>query len=184
MKILVVEGSPRKNGNSSTLALAIAEAAARRGHEIASWRLYDSNFRGCLACGACDEPLDTHCAMRDEFTARAPEIVAADLIVFATPVYFGQVSGPMKLFIDRWCAFFDREFRVRHVSGKRYMVVTASNAPADKFASVADYFRTWFTDFFKMTHVGQIVAGDLGPADAARSRPELLELAARLGESI
>lgn len=184
MNILVVEGSPRRNGNSSLLAMAVAETAAKRGHTIKSWRLYDSSFRGCIACGACDHPLDEHCVMRDDFTARIADILEADLVVFATPVYFGQVSGPMKCFIDRWCCFFDREFRIRHVAGKRYMVVTASNAPAEKFASVADYFRTWFTDFFKMTHSGQIVAGGLGPEGAAAERPELLEQARRLGEAL
>lgn len=106
-KFLVLDFSPRKKGNSAGLCAVMAEELAAKGGEVASYAIRDIEVKPCKACGACKKKEVPFCAQKDDFTAMLPLINECDGIVFAAPVYFGQVPGPAKDFIDRLYCFFN-----------------------------------------------------------------------------
>ncbi len=94
MKLLCVLGSPRENGNSSTLARRLCETAEGMGAEVATYSLNKLKYRGCQGCMACKSKLD-HCALEDDLTEVLDAVYGADALVLASPVYYGDVSSQM-----------------------------------------------------------------------------------------
>ena len=104
-KIIIVDASPRKNGNSDVAADRLA--AAMQGHDVHIVKLREVNIRPCMACEFCKKQDKPACVQKDDFAALIPELDACDGIVLISPIYFGQVTGPAKIFIDRCYAFFN-----------------------------------------------------------------------------
>lgn len=105
MKIMAINGSPRKNGNTDNMLINLLAGAASAGAETEMIYLYDLNFRGCTGCMACkakDNKSPCRCAMRDDLTPVLEKLHSADVVVFGSPVYFGNVSGEMRSFIERF----------------------------------------------------------------------------------
>lgn len=184
MKVLAIIGSPRKTGNTTALVNAVCKGAAAAGHETEVINITDLNIHDCTACCACKTGKVEYCALNDDMQQLYAKIVAADCLVIGTPVYMGQMTGHLKNFFDRWYAFMDSNYQIYHVSGKKYITVTASGAPAEIFQSLTDYLNHWLASFFKMQLVHNIVAGGLGPEDAINSQPELLALAESTGQAL
>lgn len=97
--VLVISSSPRRGGNSDTLAEQFAAGARKAGHSVEKIFLRDRKIGVCLGCGACAS--SRRCAQKDDMAAILDKMVAADVIAMATPVYFYTMSGQMKTFIDR-----------------------------------------------------------------------------------
>ncbi len=181
MKIAAFVASPHPKGSVNQLVDAFAEGARTKGHAVSVFQLYDLKINPCRACDYCKTHAD-RCAQADDFLMTCtPAIEASDICLFASPIYFGQVSGTMKNFIDRWCMYFNDKFSIRRVMGKRFVTITASAAPATRFVNVTDYLKYWFGEFFKMQHVGGIIAGDLSHESKLKEQPELLDQARQLG---
>jgi multimeric flavodoxin WrbA len=100
-KIVIVEGSPRSNGNSTILAGQAASGARSVGAEVHVFHLHDLDIHPCTACEACQESLATDCVVDDAMKDLYPVLRTADAIVYASPVYWFTVSGQIKLFMDR-----------------------------------------------------------------------------------
>lgn len=184
MVIMGFLGSPRKNGNTSTLLQRFGEAATKKGHSFTLHQLYDDKIKPCVACQACQSGKVEICVHNDNFNIIAKAMEKTDLFVLASPVYMGQITGPTKNFLDRWVTFVKHDFSIRRIAGKKFATITTCGAPAEAFASVTDYLKHWLGDFFKLQHVGSIQGGNLmGPGDVAK-QPDLLkqvdELAFRL----
>lgn len=175
MKIVAFVGSPRKNGNCAFITKNLTEKLEKKGHDCQTFYLYDQTVKGCIACDACTEQTVEICIHDDDFNKMAQEIIKADAMIFASPIYMGQITGVLKLFVDRWYTFADEKFAIRHVQGKKFVVVTASGAPAEQFAGVAEYLKYWFGDFFKMQACGCIVGGELSEAGEAKKRSDILQ---------
>ena len=112
MKIVAVLGSPRPQGNSNTLARAFLQAAGDRGAEVTEYLLNQMDFQGCQGCGGCKTKSQT-CILEDDLTPVLQAVKEADLLVLASPVYFGDLSGQMKCFFDRTYSFFNPDFSCR-----------------------------------------------------------------------
>jgi len=104
MQIVCLMGSPRRDGNSARLAGCFLDAARSRGAEVRSFHLNDLQMRGCQACNACKIDHD-RCVVQDDLAEVLDAVFDADLLVFASPVYYGDVSAQLKTFIDRSYAF-------------------------------------------------------------------------------
>lgn len=99
MRVLIISSSPRKGGNSDVLCDQFAKGAAEAGHEVEKVNLREKTLSPCLACYAC---MENHvCSIRDDMTEIFPKLVATDIIVLASPVYFYSVCSQMKILIDR-----------------------------------------------------------------------------------
>lgn len=106
-KILVLDFSPRKKGNSAGLCSVIAEEIAAKGGEAVSYAIRDIDVKPCQACGTCKKKEVPFCAQKDDFASMLPLIDECDGIVFTAPIYFGQIPGTAKNFIDRLYCFFN-----------------------------------------------------------------------------
>lgn len=127
MKVLAISASPRSGGNSDVLCDQFLKGASEAGHETAKIRLAEKNIAPCSACYGCRE--NHLCVNEDDMAEVLRQLIAADVIVLATPVYFYCMDAQMKIMIDR-CLPRYREM----VHKKLYFIVTA----ADPQHSAAD----------------------------------------------
>lgn len=103
-KVVVITGSPRKNGNSAAMAEAFIKAAEEKGHTVTRFDAAMMNVGGCHACETCFKSGKT-CSFDDDFNTIAPHILEADDIVFAMPVYWYSIPGQIKNVIDKIYSF-------------------------------------------------------------------------------
>jgi multimeric flavodoxin WrbA len=104
MKIIAVNGSPRKKWNTATLLQKALDGAATQGAETELIHLYKLNYKGCISCLACKRKNGKSygkCAVKDDLTSILKEIKKVDAIILGSPIYFGTVTGEMKSFMER-----------------------------------------------------------------------------------
>jgi multimeric flavodoxin WrbA len=104
MKIIAVNGSPRKTWNTAMLLQKALEGAASRGAQAELIHLYDLNFTGCKSCFSCktkDGKSYGKCATQDDLTPILKKLEETDAIILGSPIYLGGVTGAMKSFIER-----------------------------------------------------------------------------------
>lgn len=104
MKVLAINGSPRKTWNTATLLEHALQGAADQGAETELVQLYDLNYKGCVSCLACKTRGGAQygsCAMNDDLAPLLKRIAVADALILGSPIYFGCVSGEMRSFMER-----------------------------------------------------------------------------------
>ena len=102
MKILVLNGSPRPQGNTSKMTAAFKEAAEAAGHDVREFRAAGMNIRGCLACEYCHGKGEGACAQKDDMQKIYSELKDTEMIVLASPIYYHGFSGQLKCAVDRF----------------------------------------------------------------------------------
>ena len=107
MKIVAVLGSPRPQGNRASLARQFLAAARELGAEVQEYPLNQLDFQGCQGCRTCKTKSEA-CVLEDDLAEVLAAIKGADLLVLASPVYFGDIIGQMKCFFDRTYSFLTR----------------------------------------------------------------------------
>lgn len=143
MKIVAVLGSPRPQGNSSTLARAFLEAARERGAETQEFLLNQMDFKGCQACMACKTKSET-CCLDDDLAQVLEALGKADILVLASPVYFGDLSSQMKAFFDRTYCCINPDFSCRLPAGKKaVMILTQANPDPAQFEDIFPRYERW-----------------------------------------
>ncbi len=105
MKIVCLNGSPRKNGNSTALSNAFTAKAKDMGAQVTTYYLNTMNFKGCQACKGCKTKQDS-CILKDDLTPVLEDIRDAQALVVATPVYFADVTSQTNQFIHRSYSFY------------------------------------------------------------------------------
>ena len=99
MQILIISGSPRRQGNSDLLCDEFARGAREKGHSVEKINLQEKEIRSCLACYACFQT--GACVQSDDMADVLAKICAAQVLVLASPTYFLTMSGQLKVMIDR-----------------------------------------------------------------------------------
>lgn len=134
-KVVVLSGSPRRRGNSDILCDRFTEGALEAGHIVEKIFIRDKKINYCTGCGTCFNG-NKPCPQKDDMTALLDVIVAADIIVMATPVYFYTMNGQMKTLIDRTCARYteinDKDF---------YFIMTAADGSKKSLERTLEEFR-------------------------------------------
>ena len=103
-KVISINGSPRKKGNTATLLQRALDGAASVGAEAEMVHLYDLQYKGCTSCFSCKRVDEKHwckCAMKDELSPVLERIMKADAVILGSPIYFGDVTGEMRSFMER-----------------------------------------------------------------------------------
>ena len=98
-KVLIIAGSPRKDGNSDLLAQQFAKGAAESGNEVEIVYLREKKLNYCMGCLVCLEKGE--CFQKDDANSLLPKMMEADVVCFSCPVYYYSVCGQMKVFLDR-----------------------------------------------------------------------------------
>lgn len=104
MKVIAINGSPRKEWNTASMLKKVLEGAAAQGAETELVNLYDLDFKGCISCFGCKiigGKSYGKCAMRDDLTPVLERVEQADALVLGSPIYFGSVTGELRSFIER-----------------------------------------------------------------------------------
>ncbi len=132
-KVLILSGSPRKNGNSDILCDEFMKGAVEAGNEVEKIRVAEKNIGYCRACYACK---NGPCAIKDDMTEVLQKMIDADVIVLASPVYFYSIDAQLKALIDRtvarWLEVRDKEF---------YYIVTAADGEEEAAETTINCFR-------------------------------------------
>ena len=114
-KIIIIDGGPRKNMNTAQLLQRFAEGVKSVGNdvEVKTVRLYDIDYKGCVSCMSCKLKgnVSNICRFKDALTPVLEEIAQADGLVLGSPIYFGEVTGQMRTFLERlafpWLSYND-----------------------------------------------------------------------------
>ena len=104
MKVIAINGSPRKKWNTAILLQKALEGAASRGADTELVHLYDLSYKGCISCFACktkDGPSYGKCAVKDGLTPLLEKIGHIDAMILGSPIYYGTVTGEMRSFMER-----------------------------------------------------------------------------------
>jgi len=183
VKILTINGSPRKKGNTSTLLEAIMEGAREAGAETEYVRLDDIDLKGCMGCLVCREK-PGFCNRKDGLNPVLEAMKSCDGIVVGCPIYMYHVSGQMKIFVDRTYSFYisreDGGYDSALPGGKRFAFVTSQgDSNPDRFQRAVRWLGGMVGGLGLET-VGKILHVN-SAEKPAKDDPELLEQARRIG---
>lgn len=150
--ILILSSSPRKGGNSDTLCDEFMRGATEAGHTAEKIFLRDKTIHYCTGCSTCSlhhKP----CPQQDDMAEILEKMLAADIIVMATPVYFYTMSAQMKTLIDRCCGLY-----TEMVSKEFYFIVAAAEDDQPKMVRTIDTFQG-FLDCLEGAAIKGVVYG-------------------------
>lgn len=151
-QILILSSSPRRGGNSDMLCDEFLKGAAAAGHSVEKIFLKEKTINYCTGCSVCSM-YGKPCPQRDDMAEILDKMVAADIIVMATPVYFYTMSAQMKTLIDRCCG------RYTEMGGKEfYFIVAAAEDAQDKMERTIDTFQG-FLDCLEGASIKGVVYG-------------------------
>jgi len=132
-KVVVISSSPRKGGNSDTLCDEFVMGAKDAGHDVKKYFLEEIEFSSCKACYKCKTP-EMKCFQDDGIAAILDDMMQADVIVYATPVYYYEVCGTLKMFFDRCYPIF------RHLENKdMYIILAAGSSCGDALKGIRSF---------------------------------------------
>lgn len=179
MKVVVLFGSPRRDGNTKQIVDAFCETLKRKGHDIRMLYLNDMNIRPCQGCLACiPEGL---CRINDDMKDVRKFIVESDLIVYATPVYWWGPSAQLKAAIDRCIAFFDDQYRSRIAGRKAVTLITFADQDPNTSRPCLDMLTRTFNGL-GLIYAGGVETG--GCEGRVTISEEVLQKARALADSV
>ena len=168
-KVLIIETSLRSGSNSDILAESFAKGAKDAGNdvEIVSLKGKKINFcRGCFACQKLGK-----CIIEDDANEITEKILEAEVIVWATPIYYYEMSGQMKTMIDRANSLYPRDYRFREV----YLLSTAAEDETYTDEKAVSGVKGWVDCFEKAEFKGKIFAGGVNEREEIKGSKALEE---------
>lgn len=136
MKILVLNGSPHLDGATSDMVKAFTQGAEEAGHDVVSINVTHKNIKGCMACEYCRNREKGVCVQKDDMQAIYPEILHADMVVFASPIYYFTLSAQLQAVIHRTYAI-DIPKNVKKVA-----LIMSSGSKFVYGAAITQYFQS------------------------------------------
>ncbi|WP_286684289.1 flavodoxin family protein [Collinsella sp. UBA1693] len=176
-EVLIVSSSPRKGSNSEMLADAFAKGAREAGHSVETVRLREKQLGFCKGCLACLKL--GRCVIQDDAVDITAKMHDADVLVFATPVYYYSVCGQLKTMLDRANPLFDSDCAFTEA----YLLSTAAEDEPATFDGAKTAVQGWVDCFPRCTLAGTVFAGGVNDAGEIAGHPAL-EQARRMGMEI
>ena len=166
-KVLIVSTSPRANSNSEALAKAFARGAQEAGHEAELISLRGKTINFCRGCFVCQEK--KRCVIRDDADVICQRALNADVLVFATPIYYYEMSGQLKTLLDRLNPLYTTDYAFREV-----YVMTSAAEDDDYVPNRAESgVDGWVDCFAKARMAGTVFMGGVGAAGEYKNHPAL-----------
>ena len=179
-KIVILNGSPRKNGNTSALVKAFTEGAEGAGHTVTEFFLDSMDIHGCKGCFGGHSKRECPCVQRDDMTKIYPAVKDSDVVVLATPLYYWNMSGQLRTAIDRLFALEEGDGNLLRGNGRASALLMA--AEGHGFEDVALYFDH-LMEHLRWKNLGQVLCGGVMDVGDIQGRKELDD-ARQLGRSI
>jgi len=176
--VLILSTSLRPGSNSRILAAECEKGALDAGHRVETVSLQGKDLRFCIGCFACHST--GACVLKDDVAGILPKVREADVLVFATPIYYYEMCGQMKTLLDRLNPLYTAPYRFREV----YMLATAAEEGAEVFEKAYQGLQGWVDCFPKATLKGLLAAGDITPPNDAPNHPEAMKRAYEFGKNL
>lgn len=177
MKIVVLSGSPHKKGTSNTLVEEFVKGASDSGKEVEVIDLAHININPCMGCDACG--MNGNCRWKDKGNEILEKILKSDAIVFASPVYYYNVSSQLKMMIDR---FYARTMQITNKNLKAAVIMTAWNSDENwTYGAIDKYFDILF-EYMHFKDAGRIYGKGCGTVSMMPKK--YYEEAYKLGKEI
>ena len=166
-KILIISSSLRAGSNSGALAEAFARGAREAGHEAELISLRGKTVGFCRGCFVCQEK--RRCVIRDDADAICQKALNADVLVFATPIYYYEMSGQLKTLLDRLNPLYTTDYRFRKV----YLLSVAAEDETYVPERAVNGLQGWIDCFEKAELAGSLFCGGINdPGEAAGKQKE------------
>ncbi len=176
-KVLIISTSPRANSNSEALAKALAKGAQEAGHETELISLRGKTVNFCRGCFVCQEK--QRCVIRDDADTICQKALRADVLVFATPIYYYEMSGQLKTLLDRLNPLFPSDYAFRDV----YLLTAAAEDEEYVPQRAVSGLEGWIDCFDRARLAGTVFMGGVTAAGEDPEHPALAQ-ALQLGKSI
>lgn len=176
-KVLIISSSPRKGGNSETLAASFARGAQEAGHQVETVYLREKQVSFCRGCFACLKL--GRCVINDDVVDIVARMHDADVLVFATPVYYYCVSSQLKTILDRANPLYDSDYAFT----KAYLLASAAEDSPETFKGTEKAVQGWVDCFQRCTLAGTVFAGGVNEVGDIAGRPAL-EKACQMGREV
>ncbi len=137
-EILVLSGSPRKGGNTDSLVAAFRKGAEAAGHSVTVRSVGNNQVRGCIACDTCWSK-GVPCSVVDGFNDLAPDLERADVLVFATPIYFFGITAQLKAALDKLYSYLRAPTPLR--IGAAALICAAGDTGDSNFAGAVETYK-------------------------------------------
>ena len=177
-KVLVISTSLRLKSNSDALAESLIRGARDAGHEVEHISLKGKDLKFCTGCLACQKT--QQCVLKDDAVRIAERVKASDTLVFATPIYYYEMSGQMKTLLDRLNPLYPSDYRFRKV----YMLMTAAEDEAFVPEKAVSGLQGWVDCFEKAELAGTLFCGGINDPGEASGKKEAQEKAYEFGKAL
>ncbi len=181
-KIVIVTGSPRPGSNSTILAKAFAEGAEMSRNHVDFFDAVNSRIEGCRACKKCwtdDKP----CVADDDFNKFAELMEPADVVVFATPVYWGTYPSQLKALVDKFFAYGIKRTKVDIRGNKKFILLACGDGKKETAFTKMIELCNSFVEFHKWEFINAVTVPELVDEYEIMGSPSLDE-ARELGRSL
>lgn len=187
MKALVILGSPRKKGNSETLAQTVLDGVQEKKNCTVEYvYLHGLKLSPCLGCGGCEKT--GNCVVKDDMTELYEKVDQADILFLVTPIYFYGPSAQIKTFIDRFQARWSRKYLLNQSlradeNRKGYLIATAATKGPKVFESSVLIAKSYF-DTIDIEYSGDFLVRSVDERGAMKKNEAKLEDALKFGRDI
>lgn len=179
-KIVILNGSPRKKGNTSALIKAFTEGAESAGNAVKEFFLDSMNIHGCKGCFRGHSNQECPCVQKDDMSKIYPSVRDCDVIVLASPLYYWNMSGQLRTTVDRLFALEEGDGNLLRGHNRSSALLMA--AEGNDFRDVLLYYDH-LMEHLKWKNLGHVLAGGNGDIGDIDGKPELQQ-AFELGRSI
>ena len=168
-KVVVISTSLRPGSNSHALAEQFAEGAKAAGNEVEFISLRGKEIRFCVGCLSCQTK--GACVFKDDVPAIMERVLEADVVCWATPIYYYEMSGQMKTLIDRMNAMYPKDYRFRDI----YLITTAAEDEEHTPKRAESGLQGWIDCYGKSTLKGHLFCGGVGSPKEIEGNTKLQE---------
>lgn len=173
--IVVISSSLRKGSNSEMLADKFIEGARDSGHQVEKVNMQGKAIGFCKGCLGCQKA--GKCVIQDDSNEIVRKMLSADSIVFATPIYYYEMSGQMKTMLDRANPLFFLDYKFRDI----YLLTTAADEDAHAEEGALNGLNGWISCFAKAYLSGTVFAGGVDETGEIQHHPAL-QIAYQMGK--
>ena len=178
-KIVILNGSPRKNGNTTALTAQFIRGAEEAGNTVTEFLLDGMNINGCKGCWQGGKNPDSPCAQKDDMEKIYPVYREADIVVLASPLYYWSISGQLKTAFDRLFAVAECDPNYRNPKKNCVLIMAAEGAGFEETEHWYDHLEK----HIGWKSLGKVLCGHVTQPGDIQGKKEL-EDAYQLGKSI
>ena len=177
MKIIVLMGSPNRNGSTSILVDSFVKGAREAGHECEVLDVCHMNIHPCIGCVRCG--YEGPCVQKDDVEIIRGKLLKADMVVFATPLYYYGMSAQLKIVVDRFCAY-NSSLNSRHL--KSALLTVAWNGDDWTFDALEAHYKT-LVRYIHFKDMGMVLGRGCGTPSTTK-RSQYVKEAYELGKGL